>query len=445
MGYYTNIIEPLIWVNENLKKVPWLAKSWERTGEKTFEFTLREGIKFHNGEPLTADEVVWSFKAILNEWTWASGWLHTTPEGVKKIDDMTLEFTTTDVYPTFPGGIAHNLAAIQHPDRKRGTQPIGTGPYKVDDIKQGQHVKTSAFEDYWRDPPTTPKLTFRIMTDENTRSLAFQGNKVDVALGLPRNKIDRFQNADDTDVITKLSPHSVWVEIHNNKAPTDDLKLRKALNHAVAQADIVEKVLNGVGQPGRGVISPPIYWSAHDVLPEYGPNVKKAKELVDQSVYNGETLQFIVETVQPVNSKLTAQVIQQAMSKIGVDVSIQMMKDAAFDDAMNKGDGHLFLDEGGTNSAAADYIIYDWYSGHADPPNVVNEKVDSLITKGFQTSDNQKKKEAYVEAQKIMMEKAVVIPLYYQEYTVGAYNDIKGLDLIPIAEMSRWDKLKHLK
>lgn len=447
MGYYTNILEPLVWVNENLEKIPWLAKSWERTGEKTFEFTIREGVKFHNGEPLTADEVVWSFETILNEWTWASGWLHITPEGVRKVDDMTVEFTTIDVYPTFPGGIAHNLAAIQHPDRERAEQPIATGPYKVEEIEKGQYVRTSVFDDYWREPAETT-VDFRVITDEKTRALALRGHDTDVAYGLPRDRVDSFRKSDKTDVVTQLSPHSVWVAIHTKKEPTDDVKLRKALNYAVSQEKLVEEALGGIGKPARGVIAPPIYWSAHGDLPKYGPNKEKARQLIDQSTYTDETLQFIVETVQPPNSKLTAQVIQQAASDIGVDINIQMMEEAAFEEALNNDGGHLFLEEGGTNSAAADYIIYDYYSKH-DGSNWydMGEEVDSLIRKGFQTSNQQKKTEAYVKAQQIMAERAVVLPLYYQEYVVGTRKDIEGLEegLIPIAEMSRFTELKHLK
>lgn len=447
MPYYSNCFEPLMWVTDEMGKQPWLAKSWERTGEKTFVFTLRDGITFHNGEPLTADEVVWSFETILNEWTWASGWLHITPEGVRKVDDMTVEFTTTDVYPTFPGGITHRLAAIQHPDRERGTQPIGTGPFKVEDVRKGQRVETSAFDDYWRGAPATQNLTFRAMADANTRSLALKGNKIDVAFGLPQNKVDSFQKSDKTDVITRLGTNAAWVEIHTKKAPTDDVKLRKALNYAVSQEAIVENALAGLGQPARGGISPVIYWSAHDVLPEYGPDKEKARELVDQSTYNGETLKMNAIPNEPVNSKLTAQVIQQAASDIGVDISISMMKDATFDAALNDGDGHLFLEGGfGAQAAAADYIIYDYYSEH-DGSNWYDQgdEFDALILEGFQTSDKQVKKEAYVKAQKRMMEEAIIIPLYYKEYTVGIQQDIEGLVLFPIGSMSRWDELKHLK
>lgn len=447
--YYTNVLEPLIWVSEDMEKEPWLATDWKRTGEKTFVFTLRDGVTFHNGEPLTADAVVWSFERILNEWAWAPNWIHLSPDGVTKIDDSTVEITTTDVFATFPGAIAHNMVAIQHPDRDReAKEVIGTGPYKVENIEKGQNVEVSAFEDYWRGPPTTAELTYRVIEDSNTRSLALTGHDIEVAFGLPRSKVKSLRNSAKTEVATQLSASAVWIEIHTENAPTDDVRLRKALNYAVSQETIVDSVLDGIGQPARGPVPPTVYWSAHDSLPEYGPNMEKAQRLVEESSYDGETLTFNVNQDEPVDGNLMAQVIQQAASEIGVDIEISVMKPAAYQEASSNDDGHLFLFKAGSNSAAADYIMHsyfkseeagsccsDWYE--------LGEEVDSRIIEGGQTADPEKKTEAYVEAQKLVLEKAAVIPVYYEEYVVGTYTDVDGLDLRPIPEMSRWTELEH--
>lgn len=449
--YYTNILEPLIWVSNDLKPQPWLATEWEQTGEKTFEFTLRDDVKFHNGKPLTAKAVVFSFKQILNEWAWAAGWLHVKSDGISKVDDSTVKFELTDPYPAFPGTVAHNMVAIQHPDRDRESKKIiGTGPYQVESMKSGQLVKTSAFEDYWNDSPSTKELTFRVMTDPNTRSLALQNHEVDVAFGPPHNKVNSLQDSKKTNVTKKLAPHAAWVEINTETAPTDDLQLRKGLNYAVSQQNIVGSVLNGIGKPATGMIAPSIYWSAHDSLPEYGPDKEKAQQRVEQSDYDGQTLQLVVDNVEPVNGDLIAQVIQQAANELGVTVEIEMLEPASYDQAQRDADGHLFLTSGGTNSAAADYLLYDFFvskeaGGCCSSWYQLGDRFDSLVIKGNQSGDPEVKKETYGKAQQIMLEKAAIIPLYYQEYVVGTYKDIDGLDLRPIAEMSRWDKLKHRK
>lgn len=456
MPYYTNIVEPLIWVTDEMELKPWLATDWEATGETTWEFTLREDVKFHNGDALTADAVVFSFQEILNEWSWAPGWLHVEKDGIKALDDRTVEFTTTDPFPTFPGTIAHNMVAIQHPDRNRDAKEvIGTGPFAVEEIKEQQHVKTSGFEEYWGGAPRMKELTFRVIADANTRSLSLDAHEVDVAYQPPRNKFDKLKKSEDTQVKVQGSPSAGYVGINMYKSPTDDVKLRQALNYAVPQATIVEAVLNNIGKPARGSIAPSIFWSAHDDLPEYGPDAEKAKQLVEESKYNGEELTLLVST-DLTDGKLLAQAVAQVLEEVGVEIQIQVMEDAAFDEAERNGEGHLALSEKGTNSGAADYIIYESFHSEGD----VNERlyseegtglynpgaqVDELLTKGFQTGDPEKKKEYYGQVQKIVADEAAIIPLYYSEYLVAAYSDVASLDLRPIPEMVRWENLKHTK
>lgn len=452
--YYTNILEPLIWVTDDMKLKPWLAKDWTATGEKTWEFTLRDGVTFHNGDPLTAEAVVFSFKEVLNEWSWAPGWLHLKPEGVKKLDEKTVEFTTTSPFPAFPGTIAHNMVAVQHPSRNRKQgEVIGTGPFEVVDRKDKQYVKTEAFDDYWNGDVNLPGLTFRVISDPNTRALSLKNNEVDVAYEPPKNKLDSLKKADETDAVTQLSPSTGTARLNMYKSPTDDVKLRKGLNYAVPQKLIVEEVLNGVGKPAKSPIAESIYWSAHEKLPAYGPNIDKAKSLVEESKYSGETLKLFVSN-ELTDGKLLAQVLQQQFKKAGVNVEIQVMEQSAFDDAVRNGKAHVEVTESGTNSGAADYLIYETFHSKGDMNERLNKKngtglynpgkeVDSLIEKGFQTSDKQKKEEVYEQALLKVMNQAAVVPLYYSEYIVAKYNDVGNLDLRPIPEMVRWPNLKH--
>lgn len=443
-SYFTNILEPLVWVSEEMGTQPWLAEDWERTGELTFEFSIRDGVSFHNGEPLTADEVIWSTEVTFEAMPWTkTGW---QVDEFRKVDDMTVEFTTSTEFPSFPGAIAHNHLAIQHPDANRGeNEVIGTGPYQVEDIELDQYVKTSVFEDYWGGAAQTDQITFREAEDANTRALLLQGGEVHVAFDPPRGQVASLAEADETDVVTQLSPSAVWVAINTELPPTNDLRLREALNYAVSQAEIVETVMEGIGQPARGPIAPVIPWSAHDDLPEYGPDMDRASDLVAQTDYQDETLTFAVETDQPVDGDIMAQVIQQNASDIGVDIDIVMMESAAFSDALEAGNDHLFLRSFGTNSAAADYVLSQlfWTGGASSYWYDFGDKFDDLIIKGLGSGDLQVKQEVYGEAQQILMEEAAILPLFYEEYVIAFSSNIDGLDLRPIPEMSRWTELRR--
>lgn len=455
--YYTNILEPLMWVSDSMELVPWLATGWEATSETIWEFSIREGVKFHNGEELKADHVVWSFKKILTEWSWAPGWWHVNPENVRKIDDYTIEMETNDPFPSLPGTIAHNMACVQHPDRSReDKEVIGTGPFQVTNRKKGQRVEAKKFVDYWNGEPEMENITYDVITDPTTRTLALENHEVDVAYSPPSSKIESLRNGEGTKVRKRTSPGAMYLGFHLYKEPTTDVKLRKALNYATSQETLVNTILNNVGIPARGPIAKSIYWSAHEKLPEYTRDTEQAQSLVDESAYNGEALKLLLSS-ENTNGKTIATALQQWYSEIGVEVSIQQLEDAAFDDAKRNGEGHLVLDQSGSNSGAADYLIYETFHSQGD----VNErlyqqegtglhnpggKVDTLISEGFQAADKEVKEQKYEQALRIIMEdEAVLVPITYQQYVVGARSDIKGLDLRPINEMVRWPDTKHLK
>lgn len=456
MPYYTNLVEPLMWVKDDMTLEPWLATKWTATDETTWEFTLREDVKFHNGETLTADHVVWSFEQILKEWSWAPGWLHVEPGSIKALDDTTVEFSTTDPFPMFPGTIAHNMVAIQHPDRNRKNgEVVGTGPYQVTNRKSGQFVEAEAFSDYWNGAPDMQSLRFEVITDPNTRSLALQNQEVDVAYEPPKSKVESLKNNDSTKINTQLTPATTYVGINIYKKPMDDVKLRKALNLATSQSDLVETILSGIGKAAKGPIAESIYWSAHEKLPAYEQNMEKAKSLVEDSSYDGEKLGIYISN-NLVDGKVLAQALQQWYNEIGVTIEINMMEDAAYDDAVRNGKAHLALTSSGTNSGAADYLIYETFHSEGD----VNERlyseedtglynlggeVDTHIEKGFQTADKQKKEEHYEKALQMVMDQAVVVPINYGEYIVGTTSGISKMDLRPIPEMVRWTGLNHSK
>lgn len=452
--YWTNILEPLVWVSNEMELEPWLATDWEQIEETVWEFSLREGVPFHNGEEMTAEHVVFSIEAILEEHAWAPGWLHIESGSTIALDDYTVEFTTTDPFPTFPGTIAHNMVAIQHPDRDHAEDDvIGTGPFAVEAIDPHQEVRTVAFEDYWNDEPTLEELVFRVIEDPNTRALSLENREVDVALSPPRSRIGSIEEDGTTFLERQSRPGAGYVGINIHKSPTDDATLRRALNHAVSQETIVETVLEGVGEPARGPISPIIYWSAHDEIETYEKDDDRAAELVDESGYDGEALTILVANDMVDGSEM-AQVLEGSFANIGVETDIQVLERAAYSEAERDGEAHLILKESGSNSGDADYIIYEGFHSDGD----VNQRlyrdegtglhnlggdVDELIETGFQTADEETKTDAYKEAQQHIADEAVTIPLYYSEFIAAYHENIDGLELGAIPQFSRWTSLEH--
>lgn len=452
--YYTRVFEPLVWPTHELKAAPWLATDWKQTGDKTWEFEIREGVTFHNGESLDAEDVIASLKDLLSREV-VQQWLHMKPEEQRKVDDMTVELKTTRRIPVFPGTIAHNFV-FAHPKDTLYITPkddqqsvIGTGPYKVKKQKPEQFLTVSAFDDYWQGSPKMEELTYRVLRDENTRALALKSGEIHVGMMLPDSQLESINNSDETYAITQESTSVFVANFNTASEPTADVKLRKALNYAVSQKEIVEGAVNGIGTPGRGPISEIVWWSAHDSLPTYGPDKAKAEDLVEQSAYEGETLTlFAVPREGPEN--LMTQIIQQSAKDVGVDIEIKMLEEGGLDERVQNGEGNLYIEEFGTNSAAPDYIIRGLYhrDGYGSDEAIIEalpEEFHSLVDKGFEATDSEAKKNAYVEAQQIMMDSAILIPLIYREYVVGHSKDVGKFDYPPMKYTTRWEKLERSK
>lgn len=449
---WTRIYDPLVYPTHDMQAKPWLATDWERTGKLTWEFSLREGVKFHNGKPLTADAVLFSYDVLLKKEFWQK-YFNMTPDGQRKIDDMTVEITTSQPTGNFPLLIAYPFTSIQHPDRS-WENPIGTGPYQYEDHLPGQYVKVSAFDEYWNGKPKMDHITYRIIGDRNTRVQALVGNNVDVALRLPVGQYESLRNAPNLEAVTQPRPNSSHVEINTAKPPTDDLKFRKAINYAVSQKRVVAGAKNGIGIPSNGFIPPMVPWSADESLPAYGPNREKAKRLVSESSYDGETVKIIGQSGGRFSSgdPLSAQIIQQSLTKIGVEAVIRLMGGGAFSESQKTGDGgHLWLTGSGSYRASPLFLLRQVTGRYGPKPTNINDtmpdvvdRIKTLIAKGTSAESKAERHEAYRNVQHIMIaEKAVLLPLYYRKFLVGKRKKIGRFDFAPVLDTSKWENLEY--
>ncbi|AEM59132.1 peptide ABC transporter substrate-binding protein [Haloarcula hispanica N601] len=352
--YYTHVFEPLVDTTAEMETAPLLATEWEAVDETTWEFSLRNDVTFHNGDPLTADEVVRSFDRVFEQWSWVPGWIGVTSDGVTAVDDTTVRFETTDPFPAFPGTISHQYFGIQHPDENE--TPTGTGPFEVDEVTAGQSITLTPFADY-RDGTATPtELTFEWIKDPNTRVLSLEKGSVDIAQQIPKSRATALVEASETGIDTYLTPEAGLVAVNLYRSPTDDEQLRKALNWAVDQSQIVENVLNDIGKPAYGPISSTIPWSIHDELPTYGPDLDRARDLVEASRYDGETLSVLINS-KNADDRTIAQTLSGWFKEIGVTSEIRQVDPASFNERFTAGEANLTLVGFGSNSAACDYLI----------------------------------------------------------------------------------------
>lgn len=453
--YWTRVVEPLVWGTEDMQPKPWLATDWEATDDTTWVFELREGVTFHNGKEMTADDIVHSFEDdILTEYgDFVYGWLHLEPGSVEKIDEYTVEFNNTDQFAGFPGTIAHDMIDIHPPEADPWNgNVIGTGPFTVEGIEDGQHVRIERFGDYWGGDVEPEALVFKAAEDVTTRTNMLEGGDADIILNPAKNRVSSLRDDDSVQVKTQQSSGSNFVSINIYREPTDDTRLRRAFNFAVSQEEIVSSVLEGIGIPARGPVSTVVDWAVDDELPAYEQDHDRARELVDQSTYNGQTLTMLVENDMD-DGEWVTQIVQDNFEEIGVDVDIEILERAAKRDRTNRGEFHLDVGGSQSNSPAADYIMWenfhslgisniDFYEDDGTGLHNLGGEVDELIETGFESRQPKRTQNAYIEAQRRIMEEGVVIPLFYQEYVVAMDDAPTGLDLHPIDRLIDWRTLE---
>lgn len=426
------IQEQFIAVSPDFERVPKLATEWEMIDEMTWEFTLRDGVKFHNGVTLTAQVAAESFRGAR---LFADS---LTEDSFTAIDEQTLKIETSKPDPFVPGALSSPNMKLQYRGDEGGDGPIGTGPFKAEDVTKGEPVTVTEFDDYWGDAPMLDELVFQGISDNQTRALALESGDVDVAVNIPPTRYKPFKESEDIVVKTKTVASTVYVFMNAYKPPTDDRNLRLALHWIVDQEAIVENFLDGLGVPAVGPFSPVIPWAINDDIPSYGPDNERAQELVKESSYDGEEMTLGVTAGDNIQKQI-AELLQQKASNIGINIKVRVIEPASMLERSRAGEFNLFLfnfssdDESSlrtvvhTKGFMNRVAFEEDGTGTTNPPNI---DINPIIDKTVSTFDKDKRRERAAKVQKLIMEGGTVLPVYHPEQIFGKRASILGPDEI---------------
>ncbi|MGD1879519.1 MAG: ABC transporter substrate-binding protein [Kiloniellaceae bacterium] len=314
------------------KLVPGLAESWTRIDDRTLEFKLRQGVKFHNGDELTAEDVVFSFsrgrltgpKAILPEGPrfWS------TLDRVEAVDPYTVRFIgkVPDVLleqrlAGYASWIVNAKDYLTKGKDAYAWNPVGTGPYKFVDWKDGDYVKLEAFDDYFGGKPTAKTVTYKVVPELSARIAGLVSGEYDIIVNVPPDQVATLDSYDGVEARSIVLDNSHML-VYNTNNPALDKPLREAMNLAIDRA-LLRKALwldKNYTPKGHQLASYTMY---DDTRPALSYDVEKAKALVKQSSYNGEELTYRLIPEYYLNGLPAAQAIQQMWKEIGVNVKLE--------------------------------------------------------------------------------------------------------------------------
>ncbi|QUM77200.1 ABC transporter substrate-binding protein [Moritella sp. 24] len=445
------LFDPLVRFTKDFDFEGRIAEKWERVNDTTFRFHLRKGVKFHSGNQLTADDVVWTFDRLKLSVDYKN--IFSPYEKMTKVDDYTVEIVSSEPYPLvlqtatyifpmdkkFYSGKSANgkdkSAIVKHGSSYASTNVSGTGPFTIASREQGVKVVFERFDGYWdkTSPGNVDKLTLVPIKEDATRVAALLSGDVDMIHPVAPNDQKRVKKSKNIDLVTVSGTRIITFQMNQNSNPAlKDVRVRQAIVHAINNQGIVKKIMKGFGTTA-GQQGPAGYAGYDaDLVPRY--DLKKAKQLMKEAGYeNGFKLSMMAPNNRYVNDAKIAQATAAMLSKIGIKVDLKTMPKAQYWPEFDL--------------CSADMMMIGWHSDTEDSANFSefltmtkdaetgrgayncgqysNAEVDSLVNSANAETNPEKRGVMLQRVENILYDEAAFVPLHWQDLAWGAKSTLQ--------------------
>jgi peptide/nickel transport system substrate-binding protein len=422
---------------------PMLATSWKHNGDGTvWTFTLRKGVKFHNGAAMTADDVVYTFQQ-LSDTKNASNALSSLggvlqPSGVKAVDSGTVQFTLEAANGNFPYLVSSdNYNAIIVP---KGTDYakwdktwVGTGAFKLGSYSQGSGATFTANPDYWGGKPNLDGTAFSFYASQQPQILALQGGTVDVIVQFVGTGAQALLNNSQYSIITLKSSNHRELSMRNDQAPFTDARVRQAIAYSINRPALISTLLLGKGQLGNDSPFAPLFPSTDTSVPQRAQDIAKAKSLLSAAGHgSGFSVKLDTEDYEEIPQ--LAQLIQADAKQIGVNISLNVEQQSAYygkgtfgqsdwlDATMSlvdygdRGVPNVFLESTLTTKGT-------WNAAHFH-----NKTYDKLVAQYIAAVDLQTQKKLAGQIQNLLLQETPLIVPYFIDGLTASKSTVHGLN-----------------
>lgn len=443
-----NIYETLTKLDENQEVQPGLA-TWEEVDETTWDFSIEEGVTFHDGAELNAEVVKTNFDRLVDEEIASPrAFLLEAVESVEVVDEFTLRINLLYPYAPLLANLAHSGTGIMSPtvieeDKKQleeggdvdtyiNQNPAGTGPFKFESWTPGESVVLTNNEDYWGEPAKLDSVTFKVISEQSARIAELETGVSHVADAIGPNNVSRVDGTDGASVLQEPSVSLAYVGFNVQKEPFDDVKVRQAISMAINKEEIIEGVYNGLGIPAVGPLAPPVFGYDESVS-GIDHDIEAAKELLAEAGYEDgfETTIWTNDNEQRVDTAVT---VQAQLKEIGIDVQIEELEWGAFLERTANGEQDMFILGWSVVTSDADYGMYPLFHSSAvgetgNRSFLENEELDKLLDDARKETDPEVRQALYSEAQELLVELAPMLYLNHQEYILGVSDKVKDFNI----------------
>ncbi len=456
-----HIFERLVAMDANSRPIPGLAVSWRTINDNTWEFKLREGVRWHDGQPFSADDVVFTFARLRAGIAGAPASpafvLSNGNKRITKIDAHTVHIMTDGPFPTMPEEMAffsivaaHRVAnATPSVDFNNGRAAIGTGPFRFVEFRPGERVVVERNNEYWGPRPEWDRVVFRPITQDASRLAALMNGDVDIidyppTPDLPRLRAQgsRFavsEIASDRVIYIQFSYRDMEPFVRNADGspmltnPLRDVRVRRAMSLAINREAIRDRIMGGAALPTANIVPPGFFGYAESLRPDPF-NAEEARRILQAAGYgNGFRITLHGPNNRYINDQAIIEAIAQMWTRIGINTEVNTMPRNIFFTDVIRGDPmtipgfdvgkfSVWLSGWGTASGEAIYTVRGLLesfnpeagSGNANWGRYTNARVDSLSRRARVTLNPEQRLPLLVQATEIGIRDYALIPIHFQ-------------------------------
>ncbi len=419
---------------------PLLCEGWEFNDEGTqVTFEIKQGVKFHDGTEMTADDVAYSLNRSINLPTNVD--ISDMMENAEVVDDTHVVLNLSYPYSpvvnilTNPGFSIVSQAYIEQCEADGtnfGRNPMGTGAYRFVSWTNGANIKFESFDEWHGGEVAIPNLTYTFIADTTTAAIALENGDGDLFYGVDSADLPRLRANPDVNVMSVQSSGFYFVALNTRVEALSDIRVRQAIAKAINRQEVIDGGQDGVGWTVECPITPGIfgYQEEFEATPQ---DIEGAKQLLADAGYaDGLTLTMI--TPEASYYSRPAQVVQEQLRQIGIDCQLTIMERGAFDTDVSNREFELCYTWYGASYPDADNIVYKmFHSDFADGTGTTNiagvksEEADRIIEDARRSIDQDVRYELYGELSAINDENAWYIPILCSTNTICASAEVGGV------------------
>lgn len=450
------VTETLVGADSSFALVPNLATSWKQINDTVWEFSLRKGVKFHNGKEMTADSVKFSLDSVAKNSPTTAKLLDY--KLCEVVDPYTVRIHTNSLNPLVPAVLHYPDTAIIHPDSYDAggnfKKPVGTGPMMLESFnEQTGEVVVVKNSNWWGGIPNIDRMVIRSYETPETRAMLIEKGDVDFTVDPPYSEVNRIDALAGIHVEKYNTPRLYKLDVNMKHSPLDDKNVRKAISYAIDRDGIVKHVLYGVGSQAGGVFLPTMRW-ANTSLQPYSYDPALAKQYLEKSGWrdtdgdgyvdkDGRKLKLKILTyIERPGLPPMLEAICANLKTIGIDTEQVVMENSALSPLLDNDEWDLYL--AAYNLAMVpdpEYVLNSWYTtkGPNNRAGYSNPVVDRMIEEGHYINDLNERYDHFRRIEGIVYDDLPTINIAYYGVAIVMKDTIKGYKFDPTAHDYRID------